>query len=378
MTGTAQLSIIIPAYNEEQHIANTLYSLAQQFDSEGLPLQKHLYQLIVVDNDSSDRTVDIIADFKRANRDVNCFVITETVKSPVAARIAGYDFVLGNDAICTDILASGDADVIFHPNWIYSSLNKFNAEKIDVLSCAGCFPREFWAKVPNLTQRYLDEVGTIFFDQETIDWLGCRGRAYLFTEQIFIDFIRLATDQCFALTREIYERVGGYTRCFSDTQRKKEVFDEGGRLLAKIERTTANIAYSSVTPYKASPRKLLNEPVTFLKGKSYRRGEMFNYRVVGDDRYDTLNDLARQIDYDWVRRYIVQNYIILKCITRPFLILKHQRYFGALAEDLLGDIQRWWANNSISSGNEVIELSEVLTNKYYSKILSCLPIQVVH
>lgn len=52
------LSIIIPAYNEEQHIGSTLESLVLYLRSRGLS-----FELLVVDDGSDDRTFEIARDF---------------------------------------------------------------------------------------------------------------------------------------------------------------------------------------------------------------------------------------------------------------------------------------------------------------------------
>src|SRR5918997_6102005 len=47
------MSVIVPAYNEEQAIAGTLVALRERLDESGRP-----YEILVVDNASTDRTVE--------------------------------------------------------------------------------------------------------------------------------------------------------------------------------------------------------------------------------------------------------------------------------------------------------------------------------
>jgi len=335
--------------------------------------------MVIVDNNSTDDTVKVVKKFAHECKNLNCFIITEKEKSVVAARIAGYNYILNNPLLATEILASGDSDVIFHPLWVHTVLEKFKKEHFDVLSNAGCFPLDFWQKVPNLVSRYLDEIGTIFFSKETIDWLGVRGKTFLFTEQIFFDFIRLATDQCFAIVKDTYQQIGGYTRDFLDGGKKQEYFNEGGRLLAKIERTTARIIYSNEAPYAANPRRILNEPEKLLGGKLYFQGELGkDYRDSTEDSHERLNRAALLADYSGIRKYIIKNYILLKCITRPRLLSQNARYFGDLVDALSVDVQNWWKQRrKLNSGREAIEFAELLTNKYYEKIITSFPKQRV-
>jgi glycosyltransferase involved in cell wall biosynthesis len=372
-----KLTIIIPAFNEEEFIGDTLQSLAQQRGLEGNLLSRDLFQIVIVDNDSTDGTSEAVKRFIAGADGIGCYIINQKVKSVVASRIAGYNYVLHKPSLTTDLLASGDADVTFHPLWVYTVLKRYDADKFDILSNAGCFPLSFWMKVPNLVRRYLEEIGTIFFNRETIEWLGVQGQEVSFTEQVFFDFIRLATDQCFVITKDMYQRVRGYTQTFLDNG--QEYCDEGGRLLAKVERTPAKIIYSNEAPYAASPRRVLNEPVKFLGGKLYFQGELEkDYRDAEVNAYQRLDRLALAADYSGIRKYVIKNYIILKCITRPELITKNAHYFGSTAYALSRAIENWWRDHpTLESGKEVIDFADLLTNKYYDQIMSQLPKQKV-
>lgn len=53
MTSLPRVSVIIPAYNEEEYIQKTLAALTES------DYPKNLFDIIVVDNNSSDRTASI-------------------------------------------------------------------------------------------------------------------------------------------------------------------------------------------------------------------------------------------------------------------------------------------------------------------------------
>ncbi|MEJ0020977.1 MAG: dolichyl-phosphate beta-glucosyltransferase [Candidatus Doudnabacteria bacterium] len=74
-----KLSVVIPAYNEEHRIARTL------LDVDGyLEKQNYEYEIIVVDNNSNDKTSEIVKNLESTSVQ-NARVITETIKGKGAA-----------------------------------------------------------------------------------------------------------------------------------------------------------------------------------------------------------------------------------------------------------------------------------------------------
>lgn len=60
-----ELSIIIPAYNEEAVIASTIEDVATYFTTSQIP-----YEIVVVDDGSTDRTVDVVQEIMARHRTV--------------------------------------------------------------------------------------------------------------------------------------------------------------------------------------------------------------------------------------------------------------------------------------------------------------------
>ncbi|SMC95995.1 glycosyltransferase [Pedobacter africanus] len=95
---TPLISIVIPAYNEEENILKTLYSLS-------LTNSKHGIEVIVVNNNSVDETESLALA-------CNVTCIKETKQGITNARNGGLAHARGT------YLVNADADTIYPPNWI--------------------------------------------------------------------------------------------------------------------------------------------------------------------------------------------------------------------------------------------------------------------
>jgi peptidoglycan/xylan/chitin deacetylase (PgdA/CDA1 family) len=118
MASTPLVSIVVPAYNEEYVLEDCLVALQQQ-DYSGP------YEIIVVNNASTDRTPEIA-------RSLGARVVDEPAKGYVRALRAGFAAAQG------DIIACTDADTIVPPDWL-SRLVAALTSRSDVVAAAGTF-----------------------------------------------------------------------------------------------------------------------------------------------------------------------------------------------------------------------------------------------
>ena len=105
---TLAISVIVPAYNEEKYLADCLRCLSEQ--DFNLP-----YEIVVVDNNSTDQTAQIAESFPKVR------LIEEPNQGVVFAKQTGLL------AARADIAAVCDADCRPPPNWLlcaYSSLQQ--------------------------------------------------------------------------------------------------------------------------------------------------------------------------------------------------------------------------------------------------------------
>lgn len=102
------LSIIIPAYNEEHHLRACLDAVAAQAEQPD--------EVIVVDNNSSDKTVQIAQSYPFVK------VLREERRGVVFARDRGFN------AVTSDLIGRIDADTILPPDWV-ARVKAFYADK---------------------------------------------------------------------------------------------------------------------------------------------------------------------------------------------------------------------------------------------------------
>ncbi len=83
------ISVIICTYNRDKHIGRALKSLVNQdFDRRD-------YEIIVVDNNSTDQTADIIHNFKKSHPDFNITIAREEKQGLSYARNKGLELAKG-------------------------------------------------------------------------------------------------------------------------------------------------------------------------------------------------------------------------------------------------------------------------------------------
>ncbi|GGK46173.1 glycosyl transferase [Nocardia camponoti] len=101
------LWVVIPALNEERGIAGTLAALACQDDVD--------FTVVVVDNGSTDRTVELVRSFADAHPVPRLEVIAEAQKGTGAAADTGMRYAIAQGAT---LLARTDADCLPAADWI--------------------------------------------------------------------------------------------------------------------------------------------------------------------------------------------------------------------------------------------------------------------
>jgi cellulose synthase/poly-beta-1,6-N-acetylglucosamine synthase-like glycosyltransferase len=137
------VSVVLPARNEAEVLERTIRSLlAQDYPGE--------YEIVVVDDRSSDATPAILAHYAREHAKLRFRRITEpNPPSPKKHALAkGIEMARG-EIICTT-----DADCVFHPLWLRGMMSYFD-ESVGVVAGLTRFKvasshEPFWQKLQNL------------------------------------------------------------------------------------------------------------------------------------------------------------------------------------------------------------------------------------
>jgi glycosyltransferase involved in cell wall biosynthesis len=111
---THTFSVIIPTYNEADCIADCLDALQNQVVAPD--------EIIVVDNNSTDSTVDIVQRYPQVQ------LLREDRQGQLYARQVGFD------AATSDYIATIDADCQPHEDWVHYMKNRLSVGDIDALS----------------------------------------------------------------------------------------------------------------------------------------------------------------------------------------------------------------------------------------------------
>jgi glycosyltransferase involved in cell wall biosynthesis len=158
-----QVSIIIPTLNHAKYLKNALTSV----QSQSFP--KDAYEVIVVDNNSTDETPEIVAELNTTGEKEVIYVKEPNIGLH-NARHAGAKVAQG------EILAYTDDDAICYPNWLSELIRAYSNPEV---GCAGGKILPKWeVEPPKWVERYQDYLSLLDWGDEikelkTVDIYGC-------------------------------------------------------------------------------------------------------------------------------------------------------------------------------------------------------------
>lgn len=210
------ISVVIPVFNEEDYLKACMESLLKDLGEND--------EVIIVDNNSSDSTADIAANF--TNQDKRVRYILEEKQGSMNARQAGFDIAK------SDVLATVDADTNVLKGWSKIMLQELRRQEADAISGYGLFKvkylRGFTSGIANF----------ILFGLLPL-FIGTKG--FLFGTSYMIK-------------KEVWESIRG------ETNTSKDVWDDYEVTLLAND-AGFKIVHTGEKLYTYSPRRSLDSPV---------------------------------------------------------------------------------------------------------------------
>ena len=203
-----RVSVIIPARNEEANIEGAVRSVAAQ---AGVPLE-----IIVVDDQSEDRTSEILEGLKKEIASLRTFRV---VALPDGWVGKSYALACGAKIASGDWLLFTDADAEHRPGSLAEMLERAEREQVDLLSLSpGQLTPTWWEKAV---------IPLVYV------WLA---KHYSFEEvNDPKSEAAAANGQYMLMRRRVYERAGGHeavrAEILEDVALARRVKAAGGRLL---------------------------------------------------------------------------------------------------------------------------------------------------
>ncbi|WP_407444411.1 glycosyltransferase [Rhodococcus sp. (in: high G+C Gram-positive bacteria)] len=140
MDGEA-LSIVVPARNEERYIGPCLSALLGQ--------QEDILEIVVVDNNSTDNTVQIVEAVAAGNPIVR--LVTENRPGVAFARNAGFD------AAKSAIIGRIDADTRVRPGWARTAREFFARDDVAAVGAVSGLNNSYDSPYRGLKKRYYEK-----------------------------------------------------------------------------------------------------------------------------------------------------------------------------------------------------------------------------
>ncbi|RAJ68870.1 glycosyltransferase involved in cell wall biosynthesis [Streptomyces sp. Amel2xB2] len=269
-----RMSVVLPVYNEAANLPAVLASLHGQRGPEG-PLDRDLYEVVLVDNNSTDDTVAIARRFAADHPDLALHIVPEPEQGVACARKTGMDFAAqrsrrraGADPEQRFYLVSADADCRVDARWLWELLSAMDAGKAAIGVCDYYYEPEHFTGRPRLWDAI----------QRTL-----RCRAVTFS--LFGGF---PDGKGFAVDRDAYEKVGGI-EIFYQLQNGRFVnhLSDDWDFGILVRGSGEDITYVPASRVEINPRRVNHAIDEVITGRAYGSDGII---VMRDIRIDGVAD----------------------------------------------------------------------------------------
>jgi glycosyltransferase involved in cell wall biosynthesis/GT2 family glycosyltransferase len=279
MGAGTRLSVVLPVYNEAANLPEVLRTLHDQRDGD-VPLDKNRYEVVLVDNNSTDDTVAIAHAFAAAHPDLALHVIAEPEQGVSCARRAGMDFAAARSRNRPDTdpgerfyLVSADADCRVDAHWLSELFAAMETSKAAIGVCDYYYDAAHFTGRPRLWDAI----------QRTL-----RCRAVTFS--LFGGF---PDGKGFAVERDAYERAGGI-EIFYQLQDGKFVnhLSDDWDFGIKVASGGDAITYAPRSRVEINPRRVDHAINEVIAGRAYGSDGIIVMRDIRPSAPTTAVDLT--------------------------------------------------------------------------------------
>lgn len=170
------ISIIIPVRDEEEHIRDLILDI----QSQNYPQSK--LDIIIIDDDSKDRTIEIVKELNFSNVKVIPLIIDNEIYAYKKRAIS-----LGVENSNAELIITTDGDCRMGPNWIPSIVEFYNANNFQLISAPVSYYNEksWFEKVQSVEFQFLIGAAAACIKNGMPN--TCNGANMAYTRKMFID-----------------------------------------------------------------------------------------------------------------------------------------------------------------------------------------------
>ncbi|RWR01009.1 glycosyl transferase [[Pantoea] beijingensis] len=313
------VSVVLPVYNESDRIDEVLTSLFNQ-KTQGHLITHNSYEVIIVDNNSRDESVDKINLFKEKNPTMDIHIINEKTQGVSSARKCGMDYAALRSRVRDarlgknnkHYIVSADADCTVDPYWLHTLIEKMISDNGDLGTCNYYYNHEAFHQRPNLFREI----------QKT---LRCRDVSF----SLFGGF---PDGKGFAVERGLYEKMGGIEIFYQlEKGRFVEHLSDDWDFGIKVIAFGGKPVYAKESCVEINSRRVDTIIDDVINGIAYGSDGIIIMKDVRPDvsaQKNTLTDLNdEQAKQGWeysIKDYIPKN-IILPVLLNPHILLECER-----------------------------------------------------
>jgi glycosyltransferase involved in cell wall biosynthesis/GT2 family glycosyltransferase len=328
MRQETKVSVVLPVYDEAEHIGAVLRSLQDQRDDSG-PLDRRGYEIILVDNNCTDETAEIAKKVAGQTPELNVLLITEREQGVACARKAGMELAVARSRdrdrrhgiSLPFYLVSADADCLVDQRWLAELLRGMESSGAAIGVCDYYYPAAAFTRRPRLW----DAIGRT---------LRCRQAAW----RVFGGF---PDGKGFAVDRDRYEKVGGIEIAYQlkDGRFRSHLSDDWDFGI-KMRASGEDICYVPASRVEINPRRVDHAIEEVITGRAYGSGgiiTMRDIRAPGEAAERARDLTAAQARQAWefsIKDFAPKN-LILPLLLSPSLAAE-----GPVGEFLTSSLAR--------------------------------------